>query len=154
MQASAAELEAAGFAESVGGDWRLPNSPEMALQLAQEDLAERLAHLYAEKVSLNLQTWQNPSMNLSVYEVINAFRCGQVSAGVMARTAKPKVSKRLIRDLLTLEVKLEARNALLNAPRIGAVSSNLDNDLRVASRNCLDGNEMWRKGCGVSIGHS
>jgi hypothetical protein len=52
MQASAAELEAAGFAESVGGDWRLPNSPEMALQLAQEDLAERLAHLYAEKVSL------------------------------------------------------------------------------------------------------
>ncbi|GAQ90941.1 hypothetical protein KFL_007050025 [Klebsormidium nitens] len=34
---------------AAGGDWRLPNSPAMALQLAQEDLAERLSHLYAEK---------------------------------------------------------------------------------------------------------
>lgn len=49
MAASAEGLGVEGLA-GAGGDWRLPNSPAMALQLAQEDLAERLAHLYAEKV--------------------------------------------------------------------------------------------------------
>lgn len=31
-------------------DWRLPSSPAMALQLAQEDLRNRLGSLYAERV--------------------------------------------------------------------------------------------------------
>jgi hypothetical protein len=96
MQASAAELEAAGFAESVGGDWRLPNSPEMALQLAQEDLAERLAHLYAEKVSLKSQTGRT-FLPIRRFLHLSGEVCFALamSAGVMARRDVAKVRNAL-----------------------------------------------------------
>ncbi|KAL2608820.1 hypothetical protein R1flu_027393 [Riccia fluitans] len=40
------------------GDWRLPSSPALALLYAQEDLRQRLAHLYQEKNTLESRRLQ------------------------------------------------------------------------------------------------